>query len=132
VKSQDSNTILINLLNARDRNERCIKRFIGNKAVIVGVAKNAKGGAILKGEDINIVVKSLDEWPAKKLDRRMILRGDLSTKWYPTEGYGVGWSAIPLGRIYYIDNYTIVAKGGSMLISATPSPLPKKDTERMH
>lgn len=55
-----------------------IEKLIGQKITIKGIAKDAKGGAvILISENVPIYIKGLDSWSPELFDRRLKVIGVL-------------------------------------------------------
>ena len=55
-----------------------IEKFIGQKITIIGIAKDAKGGAvILTSEKVPIYIKGLDSWSSELFDKRLEVTGVL-------------------------------------------------------
>ncbi len=58
----------------------------GQIVVIEGVAKDAKGGAILETSDKVVYINGLSAWPAGTVGQRLKLKGELRTIQPPTTG----------------------------------------------
>jgi len=55
-----------------------LKDFLGQQVVLKGIAKNAKGWAVLINEDNNVIyIKDLLEWSEKLLDTQITIKGHL-------------------------------------------------------
>lgn len=101
------NPATIDLLDVREANKRHLMKLTGENLLIMGYAKNAKEGAIITGNGVNIIVTQLDKWPEELHGSKVKVRGMLHSKFYPVSGYDIGWNAIPQGRVFYINNYEV-------------------------
>jgi hypothetical protein len=55
-----------------------IEKLIGQKITILGIAKDAKGGAvILTSENVPIYIKGLDSWSPELFDKQLKVTGVL-------------------------------------------------------
>ncbi len=55
-----------------------IEKLIGQKITIIGIAKDAKGGAVvLTPEKVAIYIKGLDSWSSELFDKRLEVTGVL-------------------------------------------------------
>ncbi len=56
-----------------------IEKLIGQKITLKGIAKDAKGGAvILTSEKVPIYIKGLDSWPPELFDKQLEVTGVLN------------------------------------------------------
>lgn len=59
--------------------------YVGKVVELRGVAKNAKGGAVVVIDEVPIYVRGLDGWPSDALDKRVVVHGTLDEKAYLPE-----------------------------------------------
>jgi hypothetical protein len=88
-----------------------IENLIGQNVELVGIANNAKGGAVLITQNENVIyIKGLECWPLELMDNQIIVTGLLKReKLIPdpkiTENGAISSGAIGLQYVLYNVDY---------------------------